>query len=176
MQDRMAEGILKTCIEFGIRAVEHPDDYEARANLMWAGSWAINDFLKLGKPVPWSVHPMEHELSAYYDITHGVGLAILTPHWMRHVLCDRTVEKFRTYAVNVWGVSWELSPYDAAQAGIEKTAEYFKKLGLPDRLSEAGIPDDKKFGIMAEKAAKKLKGTYAELTKEEVEQIFREAM
>lgn len=92
MQDRMAEGLLKTCIEFGIRAVKNPEDYEARANLMWAGSWAINDFLKLGKEVAWSVHPMEHELSAYYDITHGAGLAVLTPHWMRHVLNDRTAE------------------------------------------------------------------------------------
>ena len=72
MQDRMAEGLLKTCIQFGIRAVEHPDDYEARANLMWAGSWAINDFLKLGKLVPWSVHPMEHEPVSY---THLVRKA-----------------------------------------------------------------------------------------------------
>ena len=176
MQDRMAEGILKTCIEFGMKAVENPHDYEARANLMWASSWAINDFLKLGKPVTWSVHPMEHELSAYYDITHGVGLAILTPHWMRHVLDDRTVEKFRTYAVNVWDVSKELPAYEAAELGIQKTAEYFKAMGLPTRLSEVGITDDSKFAIMAEKSAKKLKGAYAELSKEVVEQIFREAM
>ena len=175
MQDRMAEGILKTCIEFGTKAVENPNDYEARANLMWASSWAINDFLKLGKPVPWSVHPMEHELSAYYDITHGVGLAILTPHWMRHVLSDRTVEKFRTYAVNVWGVSSDLPAYEAANLGIEKTAEYFKSMGLPTRLSEVGI-DESKLAVMAEKSSKKLKGAYVELSKEEVEQIFREAM
>ena len=82
MQDRMAEGLLRTCIEFGVRAVQNPEDYEARANLMWTSSWAINNFIKLGKTVEWTVHPMEHQLSAYYDITHGVGLAILTPHWM----------------------------------------------------------------------------------------------
>ena len=84
MQDRMAEGLLKTCIEFGVRAVQNPEDYEARANLMWTSSWAINNFIKLGKTVEWTVHPMEHQLSAYYDITHGVGLAILTPHWMEY--------------------------------------------------------------------------------------------
>lgn len=175
MQDRMAEGLLKTCIEFGVRAVKNPEDYEARANLMWAGSWAINDFLKLGKPVPWSVHPMEHELSAYYDITHGVGLAILTPHWMRHVLSDRTAEKFRTYGVNVWEISKELPAYEAANLAILKTAEYFKAMGLPSRLSEVGI-DEKNLDIMAEKSASRLKGTYEELSKEEVKQIFMEAM
>lgn len=175
MQDRMAEGLLKTCIEFGVRAVEHPGDYEARANLMWAGSWAINGFLKLGKAVPWSVHPMEHELSAYYDITHGAGLAILTPHWMRHVLSDRTVEKFRTYGVNVWDVPKDMPAYEAAELAIQKTAEYFKAMGLPSRLSEVGI-DEKYLDVMAEKAASRLKGTYEELSAEEVKQIFLEAM
>ena len=175
MQDRMAEGLLKTCIQFGIRAVEHPDDYEARANLMWAGSWAINDFLKLGKLVPWSVHPMEHELSAYYDITHGAGLAILTPHWMRHVLNTRTVEKFRTYGVNVWDVPADLPSMEAAELAIKRTADYFKALGLPSRLSEVGI-DEKYLEIMAEKSASRMKGTYAELTKDEILQIFKEAM
>lgn len=174
MQDRMAEGILKTCIEFGVKAVKDPSDYEARANLMWAGSWAINDFLKLGKEVGWTVHPMEHELSAYYDITHGAGLAILTPHWMRHVLSDKTVAKFKTYGVNVWGLSPEMDNYEAANAAIQKTADFFKEMGLPERLSEVGI-DDSKFDIMAEKAAKKLKGAYVELSKEEVKQIFEEA-
>ena len=175
MQDRMAEGLLKTCIQFGIRAVEHPDDYEARANLMWAGSWAINDFLKLGKLVPWSVHPMEHELSAYYDITHGAGLAILTPHWMRHVLNTRTVEKFRTYGVNVWDVPADLPSMEAAELAIKRTADYFKALGLPSRLSEVGI-DEKYLEIMAEKSASRMKGTYVELTKDEILQIFKEAM
>lgn len=175
MQDRMAEGILKTCIEFGVRAVKDPSDYEARANLMWAGSWAINDFLKLGKEVGWTVHPMEHELSAYYDITHGAGLAILTPHWMRHVLSDRTVEKFKTYGVNVWGISPDMDAYEAAELAIQKTADYFKEMGLPAHLSEVGI-DDKKFDIMAKKAAGRLKGAYVELSAKEVKQIFEEAL
>ena len=175
MQDRMAEGLLKTCIEFGVRAVKDPKDYEARANLMWAGSWAINDFLKLGKPTPWSVHPMEHELSAYYDITHGAGLAILTPHWMRHVLSDATVEKFRTYGINVWDVSPKLPAREAAEQAIERTAAYFKAMGLPSRLSEVGI-DDKYLDIMAEKSSKRLKNTYKEMSAEEVKQIFIAAM
>lgn len=92
---------------------------------MWAGSWAINDFLKLGKLVPWSVHPMEHELSAYYDITHGAGLAILTPHWMRHVLNTRTVEKFRTYGVNVWDVPGGSAVYGGGRAGHQTDGRLF---------------------------------------------------
>lgn len=78
LQDRFAESLLKTCIEFGPIAVKEPENYDARANLMWASSHAINGMISYGTDVGWSVHPMEHELSAYYDITHGVGLAILT--------------------------------------------------------------------------------------------------
>ena len=175
MQDRMAEALLKTCIEFGVKAVKDPHDFTARANLMWAGSWAINGFLKLGKEVVWSVHPMEHELSAYYDVTHGAGLAILTPHWMRHVLSDATVGKFKTYGVNVWNVSPDMDEWEAARLAIDKTSEYFKAMGLPSHLEEIGIGEEN-FGIMAQKAASRLHGAYVDLTSEQVEQIFKDAL
>ena len=122
----MAEGLLKTCIEFGVRAVQNPEDYEARANLMWTSSWAINNFIKLGKTVEWTVHPMEHQLSAYYDITHGVGLAILTPHWMEYVLNEETVDKFKDYGVNVWGIDREKDPFEIAH--VELTKEDVKNI------------------------------------------------
>ena len=83
----MCEAVLKTCIKYGPVAMENPEDYEARANLMWASSLAINGLLSYGSDVQWCVHPMEHELSAFYDITHGDGLAILTPVWMDYVRC-----------------------------------------------------------------------------------------
>lgn len=175
MQDRMAEGLLKTCIEFGVKAVQEPDNYEARANLMWASSWAINDFLCLGKPVSWSVHPMEHELSAYYDITHGVGLAILTPHWMRYVLNEETAPKFKDLAVNVWGIDAALPAMEAANLAIEKTAEYFKAMGLASTLTEVGI-DDKLFEEMAKKVVPQLKRAYVPLTEEDVIAIYRAAL
>lgn len=82
LQSRMAEAILQTCIKYGPIAMDEPENYEARANLMWASSLANNGLLSYGKTRKWSCHPIEHELSAYYDITHGVGLAIITPHWM----------------------------------------------------------------------------------------------
>lgn len=139
LQDRFAEGILKTCIKYGPIAMEQPDDYQARANLMWAGSWAINGLLSCGKKTAWSVHPMEHELSAFYDITHGVGLAILTPHWLKYVLDDTTVHKIAEYGVNVWNLPKDTDKYKTAQAAIKKTSEFFKSLGIPLTLKEAGI-------------------------------------
>lgn len=175
LQDRMAEGLLKTCIEYGVKAVQHPDDYEARANLMWTSSWAINNFIKLGKDVAWTVHPMEHQLSAYYDITHGVGLAILTPHWMKYVLNENTVAKFKEYGVNVWGIDSEKDPFEIAEEAIQKTKDYFLAMGIPMTLKEVGIEDEKYFDVMAEKAAADLKGTYVELTKEDVKKIYQMA-
>lgn len=175
LQDRMAEGLLKTCIEYGVKAVQHPDDYEARANLMWTSSWAINNFIKLGKEVAWTVHPMEHQLSAYYDITHGVGLAILTPHWMKYVLNENTVAKFKEYGVNVWGIDSEKDPFEIAEEAIQKTRDYFLAMGIPMTLKEVGIEDEKYFDVMAEKAAADLKGAYVELTKEDVKEIYQMA-
>ncbi|MEJ8736223.1 iron-containing alcohol dehydrogenase [Erysipelotrichaceae bacterium HCN-30851] len=175
LQDRMAEGLLKTCIEYGVKTVQHPDDYEARANLMWTSSWAINNFIKLGKDVAWTVHPMEHQLSAYYDITHGVGLAILTPHWMKYVLNENTVAKFKEYGVNVWGIDSEKDPFEIAEEAIQKTKDYFLAMGIPMTLKEVGIEDEKYFDVMAEKAAADLKGAYVELTKEDVKKIYQMA-
>lgn len=176
LQDRMAEGLLKTCIAFGVKAIDEPNDYEARSNLMWASSWAINNFIKLGKLVNWTVHPMEHQLSAYYDITHGVGLAILTPHWMTYVLNDKTVEKFREYGINVWNIDAAKDAYAIAHEAIEKTRDYFISMGLPMTLKAVGIEDERHFDVMADKAATSLQGAFVDLTKEDVKKIFQAAL
>lgn len=176
MQDRMAEGLLKTCIKFGKRVIEEPTNYEARANLMWVGSWAINDFIKLGKPVTWSAHPMEHQLSAFYDITHGIGLAIITPHWMSHILNNQTVEKFKVYGINVWGIDASKDSYTIANEAIAMTSAYFKSMGIPMSLSEVGITNKDKFDIMAEKASRGLATAYVALSKQDVYQIFEKAL
>ena len=175
MQDRMCEALLKTCIHYGVRAIAQPDDYEARANLMWASSWAINDFLAYGRGMAWSVHPMEHELSAYYDITHGAGLAILTPHWMRYVLSDATVDKFAEYGINVWGIDASLDRYAIANEAIARTADYFKQLGMPSTLKDVGIGPEK-LEIMAEKAARSLAGAYVPLSSSQVLEILKAAL
>ena len=139
--NRLAEGILQTCIHYGPIAVEEPENYEARANLMWASSLAINGLLKNGKDCPWSVHAMEHALSAYLDVTHGTGLAILTPAWMRYILDDSTVQMFAEYGWNVWHLERHWDAMKTANAAIEKTREFFISLGIPATLRELNIPE-----------------------------------
>lgn len=176
MQDRLCEGLLKTCIKYGPIAIKEPRNYDARANLMWASSWAINGLLTYGRAGEWSVHPMEHELSAFYDITHGVGLAILTPHWMRHVLSDETIEKFVEYGVNVWNINEKLDDYDIANMAIDKTAEFFKSLGIPSKLSELGIGEHK-LEVMANQAVRfGLNKGYKPLDWEDVYYIYKRAL
>lgn len=101
LQDRFAESILKTCIRYGKLAIDEPENYEARANIMWAASLALNGILSYGKNTASSVHGIAQYVSAYYNTTHGVALAILTPVWMEYVLDDKTVDKFVDFGVNV---------------------------------------------------------------------------
>lgn len=104
LQNKFAEAILKTIIKYGPIAVKDGSNYEARANIMWASSWAINGLLDKGKDTDWTVHSMEHELSAYYDITHGVGLAILTPRFLEYILNDKTVKMIKDFGINAFGL------------------------------------------------------------------------
>lgn len=176
LQNRMAEALLKTCIHYGAKAMEEPGNYEARANLMWTSSLAINGLLSYGKDAEWSVHPMEHELSAFYDITHGVGLAILTPHWMEYVLNDNTVDKFVEYGVNVWGIDSIGDKYEIAHNAIKKTKEYFVSLGLPSSLREVGI-EEEKLEEMAKQATVRGKlGNFKPLEAQDVLNIYRAAL
>ena len=139
--NRLAEGILQTCIHYGPIAVKEPENYEARANLMWASSLAINGLLKNGKDCPWSVHAMEHALSAYFDVTHGTGLAILTPAWMKYILDDSTAQMVAEYGWNVWHLERSWDAMRTANAAIEKTREFFISLGIPATLRELNIPE-----------------------------------
>lgn len=171
--DRLSEAVMKTCVKYGPIALEEPENYEARSNLMWASTIGLNHLLTVGKGGAWSVHPIEHEVSAYYDITHGVGLAILTPAWMKQVLCDETVERFAMFAENVWGIDLP-DKYDTALAGIERTARFFQRLGMPARLSEVGV-DDSKFEEMAAEAVRTsgiATRSYYQLNKDDIVRIF----
>lgn len=174
MLDTVMEGLLKTIVKYAPIAVKEPENYEARANLMWTSSWAINGFINGGKRQAWTCHPIEHELSAIYDITHGLGLAILTPRWMAYTLDETTVSKFYQYGVNVFDIDKNLDPMTVAKMSIEKTAEFFTKgLGLQSTLSEIGI-DDTHFEVMAKKSCngKILKG-FKTLNQEDIENIFK---
>lgn len=172
--DAMAEGLLRAVIRYTPMALQDPEDYEARAQLMWTSSLALNGILATGKSFMWSCHYIEHELSAYYDITHGAGLAVITPKWMRYILSDATVDKFCDYAVNVWGLERIEDKFKLANYGIDATEAFFHKIGLPSTLKEFGI-DDTKFEIMAKKAVKIgcLANGYVPLTENDVVNILK---
>lgn len=175
VQKRMAEALLKTMIHYGPIALEKPDDYDARANLMWAASHAINGLVGEGCAPAWCVHPMEHELSAFYDITHGEGLAILTPAWMEHVLSEKTEKQFATYGRNVWGLTGT-DDAPVAREAIARTRQFFTEtMHMPATLHEVGITDEEHFDAMAQKAADGSKGSFVPLTKEDIVEIYRAA-
>lgn len=145
--DRMAEGLLKTCMKYGKIAYEDPENYEARANLMWSGTWAINGLIDAGKKTEWSVHAMEHELSAFNDLTHGYGLAILTPNWLKYCLSEKTVAKICEFAKNVFGVEEREDKFEMAKEGIDKLSEFFASVGIPKTLSEVGFKEEDLAGL-----------------------------
>ena len=122
----------------------------------------------------WSCHYIEHELSAYYDITHGAGLAAITPKWMRYILSDKTLDKFCDFAVNVWGITSSEDKFKLANKGIDATEDFFRRIGLPATLKEFGI-DDSRFEQMAKKAVAigHLEGAYVPLNEEDVVKILK---
>jgi len=176
VQNRLAEALLKTCIHYGTIALKEPENYEARANLMWTGSLAINGLLSYGKETEWSVHGMEHELSAIYDITHGVGLAILTPYWMEYALNEETLAKFVEYGINVWGIANNKPQEEIAKEAIVKTRDYFVSLGLQTSLTAVGI-DEKELANMANKATTRgTLGKFKVLNAQDVLNIYKLAL
>ncbi|CAG7587283.1 NADH-dependent butanol dehydrogenase A [Peptoniphilus tyrrelliae] len=179
MQNRLAEGILKTCIHYGPIAMDEPENYDARANIMWASSWAINGLLSTGKATGWSVHAMEHELSAYYDITHGIGLAILTPRFLNHILNDDTVDMIRDFGINVFGIKASDDKFNDAKKAIARLHIFFEDdMNIPMTLGEVGI-DDEKLEVMAEAAARHAGGSIkgvVELKKEDILEIYKASL
>ncbi|MBU4487043.1 MAG: iron-containing alcohol dehydrogenase [Candidatus Delongbacteria bacterium] len=152
LSNRLAEAIMKTCIHYAPKVMENPFDYEARANILWSGTLALNELLTYGKVTDWATHLIEHEISAIYDISHGAGLAILFPNWMKFVLDEDNVNKFIEFAKNVWDVNTKgKTELDIALESIERTREFFDFLEMPSSLTEVGI-DDSRLEEMADKA------------------------
>ncbi|MCI6157300.1 MAG: iron-containing alcohol dehydrogenase [Peptoniphilaceae bacterium] len=178
LQDSMAEGILRTCVKYGPIAVKDPENLEARQNLMWASSWAINGLLSNGKSNDWSVHGMEHELSAFYDITHGIGLAILTPHWLTHVLSKETAPKIARFGHMVFDLPKSEDVFEDARAAIAALSEFFQSLQIPMHLREVGI-DESRLSEMAHAAAVHKRGVifgFARLEEADILAIYQASL
>jgi len=142
--DLIAEQILRVTMRYGKRCMENPEDYEARAEVLWAGSLSHNDLTGLGRTGDWSVHRLEHELSGLYDVTHGAGLAAVWGSWARFVY-KNDIMRFARYAVNVLDVPMDfVNPESTALEGIRRTEEYFTSIDMPINITDLvgkEIPD-----------------------------------
>jgi len=156
--DGLCETTLKTIMKNALILIDNPRDYDAWCEVSFAGTIAHNNLLGLGRAQDWACHGMEHELSAIYDVAHGAGLAVLTPHWMRYVYKDNP-GMFLQFAVNVMGVEGSFREPDAIiLEAVARLAEFFRKMGLPGTLAELGIGEDK-LELMARKATGEEYGT-----------------
>lgn len=141
VQDRFAEGAILTVLEYGPKAVENGNNLEARAQVQWASIVALNGWINSGTNGGFPVHMIEHALSAHHDVTHGAGLAVVNPAWMRFAAKNRPA-KFAQFARRVMGVTEKFdNPLDLANAGIDKFEEFLRSIGCPTRLSELKIND-----------------------------------
>ena len=173
LQDRFAEEIITTMVEIADTVLNEPFNYDARATMMWCGTWALNYMIGYGKQQDWAGHDMEHEVSGVYDIAHAVGLAIISPNWATYILSEGT-DKFVQFATRVWDVKTDgKTDRDIALEGIEKYREFFVSIGMPSSFKEINI-DDKYFKLMAKKATRFGPiGGYKKLTAEDVLEIYK---
>lgn len=174
-QDRLAEALLKTCLKYAPVVMENPNDYTARAEILWAGNLALNTLLSLGKEGDWANHAIEHEVSAIFDISHGAGLAVLFPNWMKYVMDDTNADKFYQLAVNVFGVAESSDKKAAALEGIDRLRSFYNSIGMPSKLSETGV-EEESLQIMAEGAVRFGEiGTFKKLKSKDVLAILKMA-
>lgn len=140
--DRMSEGILKTLVEIGPKVLEEPSNYSYRAEIMWIGTIAHNNTVGIGRVQDWATHEIGNELSALYDTPHGATLSIIMGSWMRYIY-QKSPERFARYAKEVFGVEWtKENTLEAAYAGILKTEEYFRSMGMPVSFGDFKVPTD----------------------------------
>jgi alcohol dehydrogenase YqhD (iron-dependent ADH family) len=136
--DRLCEAILKTMIEEVPKVMKNPADYQARANVMWAGMVAHNDLCGVGREQDWSSHSIEHELSSLYDIAHGAGLAVIMPAWMKYVMRHDSA-RFAQFATRVWGCDMNFGdPERTALEGIGRFRSFLDSIGMPSTFADIG--------------------------------------
>ncbi|MDQ2085044.1 iron-containing alcohol dehydrogenase [Herbivorax sp. ANBcel31] len=178
LTDRLCEGTLKTIIKNAPIVLNESENYNARAEVMWAGTIAHNGLLNTGRVDDWASHGIEHEISAIYDVAHGAGLAVVFPAWMKYVY-KNNVNRFVQFAVRVWNVEMNFEdPEKTALEGIERTTQFFRGIGLPVTLKEMEIGDER-LEEMASKATMNGKitlGNFMKLNKDDVYNILKLAI
>lgn len=177
--DRLCEAVLKTMIKETPRVIADPNNYEARANIMWAGMIAHNNLCGVGREQDWSSHDIEHELSAFYGATHGAGLAVICPAWMDYV-CQRKINRSVQFAVRVWGCEMDFGgdPSAVAAEGIARFRAFLKNIGMPSSIKEFGAveADIPKLAAHIGLGEEPALGGYVKLNVHDVEEIYRLAL
>ncbi len=172
--DYIMEGLLKSLIHSWEIAMQDPENYEARSNIMWTATWALNTLIAMGKATDWMVHMLGQAVGAYTDATHGMTLSAVSMAYYRHIL-PYGLEKFKRYAIHVWDVNPAgKSDMAIAEEGLQAMEAYMKRMGLVMNLRALGVTEDMLEGIA--KATFVMDGGYKVLEKEEIMQILQESM
>ncbi len=176
--DRLCEAVLLAMINETPKVIANPDDYEARANIMWAGMVAHNNIVGVGRDQDWNSHGIEHELSGMYDCAHGAGLAVIMPAWMTYVM-KHDVMRFAQFAVRVWGCKMDFSnPEKTALEGIAAFRSFLKSIGMPSKMEELGGKAEdipalvKNFGLPEGGTT----GGFVHLSSSDIAEIYRLAL
>jgi alcohol dehydrogenase YqhD (iron-dependent ADH family) len=172
--DYISEALMKSVVHSSLIAIENPEDYEARSNIMWTATWALNTLIAKGKTTDWMVHMLGQAVGAYTDATHGMTLAAVSLPYYRHIM-PHGLKKFARFAKEVWGVDTKgLSDEAAAKEGLARLEAWMKKLGVALKISELGATEDMIPGIA--EATFILNGGYKVLEKTEIVQILKESL
>lgn len=171
--DYIMEGLMRSLIVSSRKALENHEDYEARSNIMWTATWALNTFVAKGKTTDWMVHMIGQAVGAYTDATHGMTLSAVSMAYYRHIM-PYGLEKFKRFAVNVWGINPEgKTDAETAELGLSEMEKWMKDMGLVMRLRDLGVTED-----MFDKIAEStfiMKGGYKELDKDEIVKVLKES-
>ena len=172
--DYLAEGLMRSVISASRKAVADPQDYEARSNIMWAATWALNTLIAKGKSTDWMVHMIGQAVGAYTDATHGMTLSAVSLPYYRYVM-PYGLKKFKRFAEEVWNISSNgLSDEQVANEGLKAMENWMKKIGVAMNISELGATEDMIDGIT--EGTLILEGGYKVLTKDEIRQILKKSL
>lgn len=172
--DYIMEGLLRSLIHSSRKAVKDPTDYEARSNIMWTATWALNTLVAKGKTTDWEVHMLGQAVGAYTDATHGMTLAAVSPAYYRLIM-PYGLAKFVRYAENVWDVRPEgKTDEQIAEEGLEAMEKWMREIGLVMNLRDLGVTDDMTEGLADSTFI--MTGGYKVLTRDDVINIFKKSM
>ena len=178
MNDAFMEGAIKSLMKNVRIVLEDPENYEARAEIFYATTLGCNGIYSLGNSESgWPMHAIEHALSGHYDINHGEGLAIVTPRWMKHILSEKTIERFVSFGTGVFGIDPALPEMEIAEKAIQSIHDFYREIGLPMTLREVGI-DGSRIDEMAHHIAvnEGLENAWAPLHEEDIAAILRDCL